>query len=211
MPHKGLHTPLLGDELPVAIIIDHEASSSSSQQAGQDDMAPEKKPTGTVLDDQDDVGTCWGPSWIMSILFPLSMLLQFWLALAAADEDDDEHNNKITTLSIISWPNISLTIGIFAVRNWLYQRACQDFKIQSLILLLLPEIITILVLGLVMFEETDITMAFLALNAGIFLLSLLVLGTTARSLFCSSETDDDEDEDDDEKEDEVKKTYILIV
>jgi hypothetical protein len=199
MTHKALHTPLLGVE---HVLVDEESYSQQNE-------SPTKRTTETVDDDDDEhisVGTSWGPSWIMSILFPLLIFIQFWMALEVEDDDDDDDERSTAGATILlSWPNVSMTIGIFAVSNILYQRACQDSKIKSLIILLLPEVITVLVLGFVMFET--VTRAFLALNVGILLLSSLVLVETAHSLFYSSNHESQNDEDDEEN----KQFDILVV
>jgi hypothetical protein len=199
MTRRALHSPLLGDE---HVVLDEE----EAQQTQRNEAFAEKSKTETDVDEVDehdeDVGKVWGPSWIMSILFPLLIFLQFWIVMAA-----DEHNATSTTLS---WPNVCMTIGMFAVSNWLFQRACQDSKIQSCLLLLLPEFITILVLWLVMFEQAA-TMALLALNVGISLLSALVLVETSHSLFCTNDNQNDTIDNDEADEEEKEKVYILIV
>lgn len=138
--------------------------------------------------------------FIIWVVLPFLLFVQFGVAFLAHDENT----------SNMSWSIVNVSIVLFALTVWLYRESCIDGKIESCLMVLLPEIILNTVLILILVNETPF--AFYTLLLGMEILSVLAIIATVRFLYCTRHQEIDEERDDDEENKEVSKAdYIMIV
>lgn len=137
--------------------------------------------------DNDDEKTCFN-ELVMMVILPMLLLSQFGMVFLMHSEQT----------AYLSWRIVNCSILLFALTAALYRNTCKDAKVQTLVLLLLPEIIMDIVLGLIFFDRIGVSYAVLLF--GILFLSMFVVVTTI-SLMCkrrgTQEVDDEESESND--------------
>jgi hypothetical protein len=113
---------------------------------------------------------------------PCLMFSQFGMAFLMHDESTKH----------LSWSIVNFSIFLYWVTAWLYQHACQDSKIETLLVVLLPEILMDVILVIVCLDKVPL---------GLFVLLVSVIGlstfafmVTARLLADDMGNDDDDDD-----------------
>ena len=109
--------------------------------------------------------------FITWVLLPTLLFSQFGMAFLMNDE----------RTSCMSWSVVNLSIVLFVVTVWLYRHACNDANIKTICILLMPEILMDVVLGLVLFNR--VALGFMALLVGMLCLSAFVVVSTAAFLY----------------------------
>jgi hypothetical protein len=145
----------------------------------------------------DDDSYCYDV-FIIWFALPFLLFVQFGVAFVAQDEATRN----------LSWSFVNVSIVLFALTVWLYRESCIDSKIESCLLVLLPEIILNTVLILVLINKTPV--AFYMLLLGMELLSVLAIIATVRFLYNSRRGKLEQENEDKEKK-VFKGDYILIV
>jgi hypothetical protein len=131
--------------------------------------------TDTEEDDEEPFGdpanlACWSEEGVLRLFFQILLLLQFGMAFRIHDE----------TTMYLSWTTVNLSIAVFTATAWLYRQTCADANLQSLLLLVLPEILMDGVLVLVLVKQ--VLLGYILLLASILGLGAFSVYHIARSL-----------------------------
>jgi hypothetical protein len=119
--------------------------------------------------DNDDEENSYFCCWLT--VLPALLLSQFGMVFWLHDERTAHLSRTIFNLSI----------GLFVVTAWLYRHACADARVESLLILLLPEILMDVVLGLVLFNQ--VALGYMVLLGSMLTLSTFVVGSTTMVLY----------------------------
>lgn len=113
----------------------------------------------------------WTDSFVMWFILPTLLLSQFGMAFMMHDE----------RTSNMSWTIVNVAIALFVMTAWLYRHTCHDANIKKIGILLMPEILMDVVLGLVLFDQ--VSLGFMVLLFGMLCLSTFVVVSTAAFLY----------------------------
>lgn len=119
---------------------------------------------------EEDRSAC-SEDFIMWVILPTLLFSQFGMAFLM-------HDDRTATMS---WTIVNLSIVLFVITAWLYRHACHDANIKTIALLLLPEILMDVVLGLVLFDR--VALGFMVLLISMLCLSSFVVVSTAIFLY----------------------------
>ena len=160
---KVLQTPLVGTELTSEE--DEESTTvgcaiGTSYGKEQDDEGEE-----------DDISFTCCDNIIVCIVLPTLLFVQFAMAFKTGGE---------ALRKVLDWSVVNYSIVLFVITSWLYRSACRDCKIRNSILLLLPEIIVDVILGLVLFDKTAV--GFMVMLCSMLALALFVMLTSIHIL-----------------------------
>ena len=147
---------------------------------------------GSDLDDDEDdeevdetTVTCRDTT-ILLLLFPLLLMAQFGMVFA----------NPVADASLtVAWSTVNYVIVMFAVTSWLYRHTLADLQVSNIFLLVVPEVLLNVILGLVLWDNAAV--GFLGLLVSLFALGLFVAISSLRILIssgCEEETKADEEE-----------------
>lgn len=139
---------------------------------------------------EEEENSICSEDFIMWVILPSLLFSQFGMAFLM-------HDARTTSLSFTV---VNISIVLFVVTAWLYRHACADANIQTIALLLLPEILMDVVLGLVLFNQVEL--GFLVLLVSMLCLSSFVVLSTATFLYCGRSESPTQAEADDEEEEE---------
>jgi hypothetical protein len=178
--HKALFQPLVGTEqhtasLPVVATEEEEPSSKEQLQVQQ-------------TPPNHDM-------WITVLLFTL-MYIHFGLIYYS----DPNH-----IINGVSWTTINISISLFIIATFLYRQALHDCHIKNDLMILLPEILILMSMALVFFQ--NVIAAFLLLAVGKLYMAFMVILINAYHLWSLSSTTDD---DVDENEEEIKDNGSIV-
>mmetsp|Transcript_10212 Transcript_10212/g.19599 ORF Transcript_10212/g.19599 Transcript_10212/m.19599 type:complete len:194 (+) Transcript_10212:90-671(+) len=135
----------------------------------------------------EDKAIC-SEDFIMWVILPTLLFSQFGMAFLMHD----------VRTSSLSFTVVNISIVLFVVTAWLYRHACADVKIQTIALLLLPEILMDVVLGLVLFNRVEL--GFMVLLVSMLCLSSFVVISTATFLYCGRKDHEEKFEEEEEEE-----------
>lgn len=141
--------------------------------------------------EDEDTAMC-SEDFIMWVILPTLLFSQFGMAFLMHD----------VHTSSLSFTVVNISIALFIVTSWLYRHACVDANIQTVALLLLPEILMDVVLGLVLFNRVEL--GFMILLFSMLCLSSFVVISTALFLYFAK--NDQQGKIEDEEEESVKLT-----
>lgn len=127
-------------------------SSSSSSSMMDEEVVPPSSAFGTL----DKV--------ILWIILPGLLVAQFYMAFHLQDP------SRTSSLDLLT---VNLCIGLFVATCTFYRYACHEAGITHCFILLLPELLMDVILGLVLFREA--VWGFMALNLGMMALSAFVI------------------------------------
>jgi len=162
---KILHTPLVGTELTTTSEEEEEntmvgCAIGISYGKEQDDE-----------DEDDDSSFTCCDNIIVWIVLPVLLFVQFAMAFKTGGE---------ALRQVLSWSVVNYSIVLFVITSWLYRSACRDCKLRNSILLLLPEIVVDVILGLVLFDKT--VLGFMVMLSSMLGLALFVMLTSIHIL-----------------------------
>jgi hypothetical protein len=124
---------------------------------------------------QESIRRCLVDHWIILLVLPTLLVIQFGLAFSAIKEEQD-NNNKTTGVMIqnqfihIDWTTVNYTIVLFMIASYLFRRAITTSNCTWILIHLLPEIFMDIILGLVLFRY--IVTAFLVMVSATCLMAL---------------------------------------
>ena len=173
--HNELFQPLVGTE-------QHIVSLPAVPSEGE--MSSKEQPTQVPQTSQHS-----HDMWITVLLFTL-MYIHFGLIYYS----DPSH-----IINGVSWTTINISISLFIIATFLYRQALHDCRIKSDLMILLPEILILLSMALVFFQ--NVIAAFLLLAAGKLYMAFTVILINAYHLWSLSSTTDDETEVNEESND----------
>ena len=151
--HNALFQPLVGTE-PHTVLIPAISSSSSDDEPSAYQEQPPSPQEPTSLSSSPPSPPHNHDMWITVLLFTL-MYLHFGLIYYS----DPNH-----IINGVSWTTINISISLFIIATFLYRQALHDCRIQHDCLVLLPEILVLISMGLVFCQ--NIMAAFLLLAIG---------------------------------------------
>jgi len=125
----------------------------------------------------------------LTFLLPVLLIAQFGSAFSVGDA------NSLG----LQWKEVFCSSMIFAITSILYQRALRDEKITNALLNVLPEIVTVVVCGMVYFKM--MSEGYVALVVSTILMALVITISSINLLLTT--TDDDAKEANDEQETSV--------
>lgn len=135
------------------------------------DEDEEEEEDEVLEEDGDDESSCT-ESFIMWVILPTLLFSQFGMAFLMHDE----------RTATMSWTIVNLSIALFVITSWLYRHACKDANITTVAIVLLPEIVMDVVLGLVLFNQ--VALGFMVLLVNMLFLSTFVVIASASFLYC---------------------------
>jgi hypothetical protein len=156
-----LSTPLMADieEGTAQQGVELPARSSNGSDDSNNTTEEEEEPFG----DPENLA-CWSEEGILRLFFQILLLLQFGMVFRVHDE----------STMYLSWTTVNISIAVFTATAWLYRQACADANLQSILVLVLPEILMDGVLLLVLVKQVLL---------GYFLLLASILGLGAFSVY----------------------------
>lgn len=107
------------------------------------------------------------------VLLPTLLISQFAMAFWMHDEDTAN----------MSWTIVVLSVLFFAVTSWLFRNTCDELKVRTTVLYLMPEILMNVVLYLILLHHDQ--SGLLVLLVGMLGLAIFVVLCTAWFLFTS--------------------------
>lgn len=122
-------------------------------------------------DEEEESSSTWTEEFIMWVVLPTLLFSQFGMAFLMKDERTANMSCTVVNLSIV----------LFVITSWLYRHACHDAKVKNILVLLMPEILMDVVLGLVLFNK--VALGFMVLLVSMLFLSTFVVVTTATFLY----------------------------
>jgi hypothetical protein len=169
---------LLGDDIEVGVPVTaakkvttpttHELDVGRHERIG---LPGDDEPEDDDDDEENSFFCCCNEDMIMWIVLPALLLSQFGMAFWMHDERTGH----------LSWTIVNLSIGLFGVTAWLYRHACADARVETILILLLPEILMDVVLGLVRFNQ--VALGYMVLLGSMLTLSTFVVGSTTMVLY----------------------------
>lgn len=118
---------------------------------------------------------------ILWVGLPTLLFSQFGMAFMMHDE----------STATLSWTIVNLSIILWVVTTWLFRHACNDSKIKTIFILLMPEILMDVVLGLVLFNR--VALGFMVLLVSMLCLSSFVVVSTAAFLYFGKRDEQEEE------------------
>jgi hypothetical protein len=141
----------------------------------------------------------WFDHVVVWIILPALLFLQFGMAF---------YMSNVEAVTGLRWSVVNYSIVLFVVTAVLYRQAAVDCKWTSSFIILLPEILMDVILGMVLFDK--IVMAFLFMLISMLCLAMFVVVCSIRVLVVLSLNKDDDDDFVEEKE-EAKGEKELAV
>ena len=137
----------------------------------------------TEIEEEEEASSSFcSEDFIMWVILPTLLFSQFGMAFLMHD----------VQTSSLSFAVVNVSIVLFVVTAWLYRHACADANVQTIALLLLPEILMDVVLGLVLFNRVEL--GFMVLLMSMLCLSSFVVCSTATFLYCGRSVQQEENE-----------------
>lgn len=152
-----------------------------------------------VDDDEANDVSLGNEGFVMWVVLPTLLFSQFGMAFLMHDE----------RTACMSWTVVNLSIVLFVVTAWLYRHACTDANVKMIAILLMPEILMDVVLGLVLFNR--VALGFMVLLASMLCLSSFVVISTAAFLYFGKVDHEEEEEEKDEREQAKTLTACQMV
>jgi hypothetical protein len=155
-------------------------------------------------DDDDEAGSngkkgqdgkvfSWFDHVVVWIILPALLFLQFGMAF---------YMSNVEAVTGLRWSVVNYSIVLFVVTAVLYRQAAVDCKWTSSFIILLPEILMDVILGMVLFDK--IVMAFLFMLLSMLGLAMFVVVCSIRVLVVlSMDNGDEEGEVQDSKEEKL--------
>jgi hypothetical protein len=146
---------------------------------------------GVVFEDDDEAGSngkkvfSWFDHVVVWIILPALLFLQFGMAF---------YMSNVEAVTGLRWSVVNYSIVLFVVTAVLYRQAAVDCKWTSSFMILLPEILMDVILGMVLFDK--IVMAFLFMLLSMLGLAMFVVVCSIRVLVVLSMDNGDDDEED---------------
>jgi hypothetical protein len=125
-------------------------------------------------DDDDDHHLLISDEVMIFLVLPCLMFSQFGMAFLMHDESTTH----------LSWSIVNFSIFLYWVTAWLYQHACLDSKIETVLVVLLPEILMDVILVIVWLDQVQVGLFVLLVS--VIALSALAFAMTAKELCFSS-------------------------
>jgi hypothetical protein len=135
------------------------------------------------------VVTCQDTTFLL-LVFPALIAIQFGIVFWSISNNNNTTNSestsvpKITVALVDHWPVVNATIALFAISTWLYRLTLQECRVTNVVLLLVPEILLNIVLGLVLFGQA--LWGFTVLLVSLLALCSLVVLHGVYQLFCDT-------------------------
>lgn len=137
---------------------------------------------------------------VVWIILPALLFLQFGMAF---------YMSNVEAVTGLHWSVVNYSIVLFVITAVLYRQAVVDCKWTSSFVILLPEILMDVILGMVLFDK--IVMAFLFMLISMLGLAMFVVVCSIRILVASSmDKDDDDDVDVKEEAKDDKKLAVSL-
>jgi hypothetical protein len=141
----------------------------------------------------------WFDHVVVWIILPALLFLQFGMAF---------YMSNVEAVTGLRWSVVNYSIVLFVVTAVLYRQAAVDCKWTSSFIILLPEILMDVILGMVLFDK--IVMAFLFMLLSMLGLAMFVVVCSIRVLVVLSMEDKEDDEEDVEEKEEKKLAVSLF-
>ena len=181
MMENELHSPLLlGPINPHYEDVLYEEQEQEVQNVkvylrdGDDDNNNNNKNDAENEKDNDDHQLLISDEVMIFFVLPCLMFSQFGMAFLLHDESTTH----------LSWSIVNFSIFLYWITAWLYQHACLDSKIETVLVVLLPEILMDVILVIVWLDQVHVGLFVLLVS--VIALSTLAFGMTAKELCCSS-------------------------
>jgi hypothetical protein len=129
-------------------------------------------------DDNDNNGFSWFDHVVVWIILPTLLFLQFGMAFYMSD---------VEAVTGLRWSIVNYSIVLFVLTAILFRQAAIDCKWTTSIVILLPEILMDVILGMVLFDK--IVMAFLFMLFSMLGLAMFVVVCSIRVLIVLSMND----------------------
>ena len=190
---EGLSEPLLGDSQQEREEYDYNVDLNDEvREADEEHGGCLGCHVSIVFEDDDDESRCNGKqgkvfSWfdhvVVWIILPALLFLQFGMAF---------YMSNVEAVTGLRWSVVNYSIVLFVVTAVLYRQAAVDCKWTSSFIILLPEILMDVILGMVLFDK--IVMAFLFMLLSMLGLAMFVVVCSIRVLVVLSMDNDGEEE-----------------
>jgi hypothetical protein len=210
---EGISEPLLGDSQQERECEDNVDLNDMVREADEEHGGCFGCTVSIVFEDDDDdeAGSnskngedgkafSWFDHVVVWIILPALLFLQFGMAFFMSD---------VEVVTGLRWSVVNYSILLFVATSVLYRQAAVDCKWTSSFIILLPEIIMDVILGLVLFDK--IVMAFLFMLVSMLGLAIFVVVCSIRILVLSSMNNGDDEDDDEEDEVKDSKKEKLII
>jgi hypothetical protein len=193
---QGLSTPLLGDEREqerdVGCYYVHDEVHDEElggclgctvSIAFEDEDDDEQDGSTCNGKDDDDKVFSWFDHVVVWIILPSLLFLQFGMAF---------YMSNVEAVTGLRWSVVNYSIVLFVITAVLYRQAAVDCKWTSSFIVLLPEILMDIILGMVLFDK--IVAAFLFMLISMLCLAMFVVVCSIRVLIVLSVGNDDDEE-----------------
>ena len=167
-------------------LLDLEDLALENRRLGKNELDDEHHVSSICDEVEAEENSICSEDFIMWVILPTLLFSQFGMAFLMHD----------VRTSSLSFTIVNISIVLFVLTAWLYRHACVDVNIRNISLLLLPEIVMDVVLGLVLFNRVE--MGFMVLLVSMLCLSSFIVLSTATFLYCGKNEEHEEIEEEEE-------------